>query len=129
MAARSEGQVVVRHWKVGRGFALRFIAYGERQYVTLGLEIEGWTRKRATQELANVLADVRRGIWTPPQRGSGRRGNDSSKPDGVPTFGSFALGLIASRKDQVSEKIYEYLDWGLAHLLPYFADWPLSESM
>ena len=36
MARRSEGQVVERHWKSGRGYALRFRAYGERQYLTLG---------------------------------------------------------------------------------------------
>ncbi len=68
MARRSEGQVVERHWKSGRGYALRFRAYGERQYLTLGLEAEGWNRKRAEEELANVMADVRRGIWVPPTR-------------------------------------------------------------
>ena len=68
MARRSEGQVVERHWKSGRGYALRFRAYGERQYLTLGLEAEGWDRKRAEEELANVMADVRRGLWTPPTR-------------------------------------------------------------
>ncbi len=68
MARRSEGQVVERHWKSGRGYALRFRAYGERQYLTLGLETEGWNRKRAEEELANVMADVRRGLWTPPTR-------------------------------------------------------------
>jgi hypothetical protein len=68
MARRSEGQVVERHWKSGRGYALRFRAYGERQYLTLGLETEGWDRKRAEEELANVMADVRRGFWTPPTR-------------------------------------------------------------
>ena len=68
VARRSEGQVLERRWKSGRGYALRFRAYGERQYLTLGLETEGWTRKRAEEELANVMADVRRGLWVPPTR-------------------------------------------------------------
>lgn len=72
MAARSQGQVLERAWKSGRGYALRFRAYGERQYVTLGLESEGWDRDRADEELANILADVRRGIWVAPERTASR---------------------------------------------------------
>jgi hypothetical protein len=37
MAAKSEGRVLERSWKSGRGYALRFPAYGERRYLTLGL--------------------------------------------------------------------------------------------
>jgi hypothetical protein len=47
-------------------FGLRFRAYGERQYVTLGSSAEGWTRQRTEVELQNVLANIRRGIWHPP---------------------------------------------------------------
>jgi hypothetical protein len=57
---------VEREWKAGRGFALRFHAYGKRYYVTLGLARDGWTRAKAEVELANVLADVRRASWIPP---------------------------------------------------------------
>ncbi len=67
--AQAKGQVLERCWKQGRGYALRFHAYGERQYLTLGMQNEGWTRRRAETELANILADVRRGTWIPPQRG------------------------------------------------------------
>ena len=31
----------------------------------LGRPEDGWTRRRAEEELENVLADVRRGIWRP----------------------------------------------------------------
>jgi hypothetical protein len=80
--ARIQGQVLERRWKHGRGYALRFRAFGERQYLTLGLASDGWTRKRAETELGNVLADVRRGTWIAPDRnhrptGRGRR---SSRP-------------------------------------------------
>ena len=67
MARKATGQVVEREGKRGRTYALRFRAYGQRQYVTLGTAEEGWTRQRAEVELENVLADVRRGIWRSPE--------------------------------------------------------------
>lgn len=65
---KKNGQVLTRTWRSGRGFALRFMAYGERRYVTLGTERVGWTRAKAQVELENILADVRRGIWIPSDR-------------------------------------------------------------
>jgi integrase len=128
MAARREGRVVERQWQSGRGYALRFWAYGERQYLTLGLESEGWTPKRADEELQNVLADVRRGIWIPPQTKKRRRDGAGTEEAGeAPLFGPFAGELVASREGQVSENTHDYEEWGLSHLLPYFADWPLPE--
>src|SRR5205823_6544991 len=67
MARPAQGQVVVRERKGGRVYALRFHAYGQRQFVTLGSSADGWTRARAEEELQNVLADVRRGLWRPPE--------------------------------------------------------------
>jgi len=67
MPRRPTGQVLERERDGGRIFALRFRAYGERRYVTLGSSAEGWTRKKAEEGLANVLADVRREIWQPPK--------------------------------------------------------------
>lgn len=115
-----------RHWKSGRGYALRFRAYGERQYLTLGPEAEGWNRKRAEEELANVMADVRRGIWVPPTRRP-RRAGAAEAVDAMPTFGSFARSLMAARKGEMSEANYAYKENALAHILPYFDDWPLHE--
>src|SRR5215211_6093779 len=123
MAARSQGQVLERAWKSGRGYALRFPAYGERQYVTLGLEADGWTRKRAEEELQNVLADVRRGLWIPP----GRRPGHDGGPQPAPLFGPFACELVAGRKAEVRPRTHEYLEWALGHLLPYFGSWLLPE--
>ena len=37
----------------------------QRRYPTLGTKAEGWTQARAEEELQNVLADVRRGLWQP----------------------------------------------------------------
>src|SRR5918995_913334 len=67
MARKSTGEVLELPRKGGRAYAIRFYAYGKRRYITLGSVAEGWTRWRAEEELANVLADVRRGIWKPPK--------------------------------------------------------------
>jgi integrase len=128
MASRSEGHVEERLWKNGRGYALRFMAYSERRYLTLGLEREGWSFERAEEELKNVLADVRRGIWLAPTRRSRASSRSrSGAAEETPLFAPFARGLVASRKGQVSDDHIAYLEWALAHLLPYFADWPVSE--
>jgi hypothetical protein len=61
MARPATGQVVTRRGKRGTVYALSFRAYGKRQYVTTNAASE----PEAELELANVLADVRRGIWRP----------------------------------------------------------------
>jgi integrase len=121
--ARSQGQVLERAWKSGRGYALRFIAYGEREYLTLGLETEGWTRSRAEEELQNILADVRRGIWIPPDKHHRDRDDRNGGGEEAPRFGPFARGLVAARKGEVSENMHGYQEWALSHLMPYYADW------
>jgi integrase len=126
VARRSEGQVLERKWKSGRGYALRFRAYGERQYLTLGLETEGWTRARAEEELANVMADVRRGLWVPPPKGRKSQSTDAGLP-GIPTFGAFAMQVQLARKGEVGIHTYEYGEWALGYLIPYFGDWALDE--
>ena len=122
---RHDGQVVERTWKSGRGYALRFLAYGERQYLTLGLQADGWTRKRAQQELQNILADVRRGTWIAPGRS---QTNTHTQPAGEPTFQRFASDWLRDRQGEVAERTNEYHHWALDHhLLPYFATWRLAE--
>ena len=49
-----------------RSWAIRFQANDKRHFMTLGRPADGWDRKRVEEELANVMADVRRGIWQPP---------------------------------------------------------------
>jgi integrase len=127
MAARKEGEVKVRDWKAGRGYALRFRAYGERQYVTLGYEHEGWDWGKAEEELQNILADVRRGLWVPPQKKKPRGAGDKGQPDQVPAFGPFATGLKTDREGQVAEETTKHEKWALGHLAPFFGDWALNE--
>ena len=129
MGRSRDGQVLERRWKHGRGYALRFIAYGQRRYLTLGSQRDGWTRERAEQELANVAADVRRGTWIPPDRNrTPPRGACTQGPEVEPTFHGFASRWLADRQGEVSPATHRYDHWALAyHLLPYFATWQLSE--
>ena len=129
MGRSRDGQVLERRWTHGRGYALRFIAYGQRRYLTLGNEQDGWTRKRAEQELANVMADVRRGAWIPPDRNRRPAGGTSTDaPELEPTFHVFASRWLADRQGEISPATHRYDHWALAyHLLPYFATWRLPE--
>jgi hypothetical protein len=55
MARRSTGGVVIDTRRKSPVFALRFRAYGRRQYLTLGSEADGWTRAKAEEELRREL--------------------------------------------------------------------------
>jgi len=126
VGARKEGGVLVRERKSGPIYALRFRVYGERQYLTLGFEHEGWDLDKAEVELQNVLADVRRGRWVPPKKK--RRGARERAESGeAQPFGPFAVDLAESRAGQVAEKTTKHERWALGHLVPFFGDWALDE--
>jgi integrase len=112
------GQVLEKTTSRGRTYALRFRAYGKRQYLTLGTAGEGWTRRRAEDELANVLADVRRGIWTPPVPEPAHQ-----PPAEEPTFHVLASEWVERRRHEVAARTVEQWQWVLStHLLPFLAE-------
>jgi integrase len=119
MARRATGQVVVREGKRGRVYALRFRAYGRREYLTLDVT----TQQQAEEELANVLADVRRGIWRPPRREATIREHEPE-----PTFHQFASEWLEGRREEgLGKRTLEDYEWALSyHLLPFFKDHRLS---
>ncbi len=97
-------------------------AYGERRYVPLGTTDDGWTRASAEDELQNVLADVRRGIWRPRVR------LPRVDVDSNPTFHTFASDWFnAHRGEWAPNTVLDY-EWQLRnHLLPFFAGHRLSQ--
>lgn len=133
MAAKAKGEVIETPLKSGMSFALRFPAYGGRQYVTLGFDHEGWTAAAAQDKLDDILAEVRLGIWIPPNKKRRRRSDPepvSASADGgveIVYFGPFAVDLVKARKGQVSERTTKDEEWALGHLLPFFGDRPLPE--
>jgi len=122
MGRKATGQVVEVDGANGCRFALRFRAYGKRRYVTLGAAAEGWTRGKAAEELANVLADVRRGIWKPEERPA------HQEPPQEPTFHEFSSEWLESRRHEFAARTAEDYELALSHhLLPFFKDHRLSE--
>ena len=120
MSDQATGQVLELDRKGGRTFALRFRAYGKRRYLTLGTASEGWTRRKAEDELANVLADVRRGIWRPYE-----------PPESAlePTFHEFASDWFdgLSHEGLAESTLAHYRLELTRRLLPFFAEHRLSE--
>ncbi len=123
MARSATGQVVVRERSDGtRVWALRFRAYGKRHRLTLGTAEDGWTRQRAEEELGNVLADARRGIWKPQER------SEPVEPTPEPTFHEFSSEWLHAHRREVKASTAEAIEWRLSYvLLPFFAEHRLSE--
>jgi integrase len=126
MARRSPGGVVVDTRRNSPVFALRFRAYGARQYVTLGSADEVWSRTKAEEALRHTLADVERGIWRPPDRQAAAAPAAELPPD--PNFHDFASQWFAANKETWRPKTQIDYEWQLSlHLLPFFARHRLSE--
>jgi len=122
---KCENNVLERPFGRSKVFALRFRAYGRRRYLTLGTPSEGWTRRRGEEEMDVVRAEVDRGAWVPPPpRHRFALGDRGSAEDAAP-FGSFAGSQVRERRSEVRPATFEYWQWALGHLLPYFADRPL----
>jgi integrase len=119
---KATGSVVLGHRKDGTPtYTIRFQAGGRRRTMKLGSAAEGWTRQRAEEELANVLADVRRGTWRPPTPGP------VIEPSVVRTFHVFASEWFERHKHEVKPRTIEYWLWLLSgHVLPFFKDHPLD---
>lgn len=122
MPRPASGQVLIKQTARGRVFALRFRAYRERQYVTLGTAEERWTRQKAETELQNILADVRRGIWKPPSP------DPAPAAPTDPTFHRFASDWFHAHRDEWRPNTIIDYSWQLSiHLLPFFHKHRLSQ--
>jgi integrase len=122
MGPKATGQVIERKGKHGITYAARVRAYGERHYLSLGYSWHGYTRRQAETELENILADIRRGSWQPPQPEPA----PASKSD--PTFHVFASEWFEAKRHEVAPRSVEDYQWGLQlHLLPFFKDHHLSQ--
>ena len=122
MARESTGQVLERKGKRGITYAARVRAHGERHYLSLGYSWEGYTRRCAETELQNILADIRRGTWKPPQP------EPVAAPAGDPTFHEFSSQWFEARRHEVAPRSVEDYRWGLTrHLLPFFKDHHLTQ--
>jgi integrase len=93
-----------------------------RRHLTLGTAEQGWTKRKAEDDLSNVLADVRRGIWKP------SRSDDDLADPTTPTFHEFASEWLATRRHEFAARTVEDYELALTHhLLPFFKDHRLTE--
>jgi integrase len=119
MPRPATGQVIERAGKRGTTYALRFtLPGGERRQRRLGRDADGWTRRRAEEELQGVLADLRRG------RPNDIAARPVEKPD--PPFAVFAFEWLEQRRAELAPKTVEAYEWEIRHLLPAFGALPLS---
>jgi len=122
MARTATGHLVEKDTRTGLVYGARFPAYGKKRYATLGASADGWTRERAELALANILADVRRGIWRPAQP------EPIEAPREMPTFHEFASEWFERQRAEggrrgggLTAAGVADLEWRLSvHLLPFF---------
>ena len=123
MTARSRqtGVLVEKQLTGGRvRRALRFHAYGKREYLTLP---DGTSREDAQQQLRHVLADVERGLYLPHSPPP----EPPPIPQGEPTFHQFALDWYRANEGHWRRLTCVDYQGALAHLLPFFRDHLLSQ--
>jgi integrase len=117
-----KGEVVRNPTRGGFTFALRFTAYNKRRYLTLGRPEDGWTETRASTELENILADVRRGIWQP------HTVEAPPEPPQDPSFHEFASSWFEAIRGELRPNTVLDYEWQLrVHLLPFLKDHRLSQ--
>jgi len=123
MEKRARGEIRV-HERVGDGkltFSIRFRVNDRRQCVTLGTDADGWTYRKAERKLEDALARVRAGIWEPEPTAATVNVGDM-------TFHKFASRWWAARKGELRPNTQLDYEWRLrSHLLPFFADYAISE--
>jgi integrase len=125
MPRPATGQVLVHERQRGRVYQLRFRTGGKRRCLTLGTAEEGWTQEKAERELADTLALVRKGVWSPPAPPPA-----VEEPTDEPTFHEFASEWLERREQRgdLRPRTLDDLRWSLSgHLLPYFASHRVSQ--
>jgi integrase len=122
MPRPATGSIVEKSTSAGdTSYAARFRFRGARRYELLGYSSGGMTRRKAETQLADVMSDIRRGTWTPPEERAPERAP-------VPTFHAFASSwfeaacLEGGRQGRgLSASGRADLEWRLScHLLPFF---------
>lgn len=123
MARPPTGQVIERHGKNGRAFAIRYRVPGYgRVQETLGTAPE-WDRMKAEGVLEDRRAQIRVGVWEPP-----RKTPPPVVASEVPTFWAFAENWYRRHAIEVGERTREHWLWALdGHLREAFGRYRLNE--
>ena len=98
MAPRREGQIIERRRATGTVYALRFRAYGRREYLTLGfLHRTAGPARRPRPNCRTSSPMSRRGLWKPPQPNPvGAPTSRTRRSTSSPRTGSRRTGRVAA---------------------------------
>ncbi len=130
MPRPSAGQVTERSWKNQKTitFGARLYAYGRRHRLVFGTNTQGWNRTRADIELEDILQQVDRGTWVPPEKKTSVKPTSAGRPDGHQPFRPFAHSIIeAKRSHGLDADTLADLKWKLGYLTGYFGRFELLE--
>ena len=119
------GAIVKRYRKRDQQYTygLRIRAYGERYWVPLGTEREGWNDVRAADRRDEIAALIRRGVWRPPNAFE----LDPREQD--PGLHEFASDWLARYRRTVRPRTAESAEYLLRrHLLPYLHPYRLERD-
>jgi len=118
------GSVVKRYRKRDRQhtYGLRIRAYGERHWIALGTEREGWNDVRAADRRDEITALIRRGAWRPPNT------FELDPREKNPGFHEFASDWLKRYRRTVDGSTADTAEYMLSHhLLPFLHTYRLDE--
>ena len=103
-------------------YGLRIRAYGERHWVPLGTEREGWNDLRAADRRDEITALIRRGAWRPPNT------FELDPREKNPGFHEFASDWLKRYRRTVDASTADTAEYMLSHhLLPFLHTYRLDE--
>lgn len=92
-----------------------------RMSVRLGNELEGWNRRLAEAKLAQILAEIEAGVWSPPAE-------DLDDEERDPTFHEFATVWFDRQRSDLDQSTRTSYQHNLSrYILPEFKDQRLTE--
>jgi len=118
------GSIVKRYRKRDRQYtySLRVRAYGERYWVPLGTEREGWNDVRAQDRRHEIAALIGRGAWRPPNT------FELDPREKNPGFHEFASDWLKRYRRTVDGSTADKVEYLLSHhLLPFLHTYRLDE--
>ncbi|MGA2013215.1 MAG: tyrosine-type recombinase/integrase [Solirubrobacteraceae bacterium] len=133
MPRPNTGNVFEKPWADGEtvSYVARVYAYGRREKVTLGTNIQGWNLARAELETEKILQQIDRGTWVPPRLEPREdRLQDAMGQLGIrvdETFRVFANRWWKSKRLRVDQKTVSDYEWRLGYLLRFFGRYQLAE--
>jgi len=118
------GSIVKRYRKRDRQYTygLRVRAYGDRYWIPLGTEREGWNDVRAADRRDEIAALISRGAWRPPNT------FELDPREKNPGFHEFASDWLKRHRRTVDESTADKVEYLLSHhLLPFLHTYRVDE--